>query len=105
MAYGMAGELTKAKETFEYGAQQDSTYPLFHYNLACADAELGDLGNALEQLAIAFQYKAYSNPGEGMPDPAKDESFKRYSSDPKFTKLAKQLCPTSMQTQNGWVCR
>jgi hypothetical protein len=105
MAYGMSGELPKAKATFEYGAQESPTYPMFRYNLACADAETGDLDGALDQLKLAFQYKLNSNPGEGVPDPAKDDSFKRYLNDPRFSKLTKELCPNSARTQDGWVCR
>jgi hypothetical protein len=105
MAYGMSGEIPKAKATFEYGAQENPTYPMFRYNLACADAELGDLDGALDQLKQAFRYKSNSNPGEGIPDPAKDDSFKRYVSDPRFATLAKQLCPASVRAQEGWLCR
>jgi len=105
MAYGMSGEMSKAKATFEYGAQENSTYPMFHYNLACTDSELGDLGAALEQLKLAFQNRSYSDPGEGIPDPAKDDSFKRYLSDPRFAKLTKELCPSSARTEAGWLCQ
>ena len=105
MAYGMSGEMSKAKATFEYGAQENPTYPMFHYNLACTDSELGDLGAALEQLKLAFQNRSYSDPGEGIPDPAKDDSFKRYLSDPRFAKLTKELCPSSARTEAGWLCQ
>jgi len=105
MAYGMSGETSKAKATFEYGAQENPTYPMFHYNLACTDSELGDLGAALEQLKLAFQNRSYSDPGEGIPDPAKDDSFKRYLSDPRFAKLTKELCPSSARTEAGWLCQ
>jgi len=101
----MSGEMSKAKATFEYGAQENSTYPMFHYNLACTDSELGDLGAALEQLKLAFQNRSYSDPGEGIPDPAKDDSFKRYLSDPRFAKLTKELCPSSARTEAGWLCQ
>lgn len=104
MAYGMSEKISEAKATFEYGAQENPTYPMFRYNLACADSELGDLEGAMDQLKLAFQYKANSNPGEGVPDPAKDDSFKRYWSDPKFTKLTKQLCPSSILKDGGWIC-
>jgi len=105
MAYAMSGELSKAKATFEYGAQENPTYPMFRYNLACADAELGDLDGALGQLKLAFQFKSYSNPGEGIPDPSKDDSFKRYLSDPRFAKQAKELCANSVRTTGGWICQ
>ena len=105
MAYGMSGNMSKAKATFEYGTQENPTYPMFRYNLACTDSELGDLDAALEQLKLAFQYKSYSNPSEGIPDPAKDDSFKRYLSDPRFAKLTKELCPSSARTEAGWLCQ
>lgn len=105
MAYAMSGDISKAKVTFAYGAQENPTYPMFRYNLACADSELGELDDALEELKLAFQYRSYSNPGEGIPDPAKDDSFKRYLSDPRFAKLAKELCPSSKRTEAGWLCQ
>lgn len=105
MAYGMSGDMPKAKTIFQYGVEQNPTYPMFHYNLACVASESGDLDSALEQLKLAFQYKSNSNPGEGMPDPKKDDSFKRYLTDAKFTKLANELCPNSQRTEVGWTCR
>jgi tetratricopeptide (TPR) repeat protein len=105
MAYAMSGEISKAKETFEYGTQQNPTYPMFRYNLACADSEMGDLDGALGQLKLAFENKPHSNPGESIPDPTKDDSFRNYLSDPRFVKLAKEVCPRSARTEAGWMCQ
>lgn len=105
MAYGMAGDLAKAKAVYEYGIKENPTYPMFHYNMACAEAELGNRDAALDQLRAAFQYKSGSIPGEGIPDPIKDDSFKRYVSDPQFTKLARELCPSSTNIGTGWECQ
>jgi tetratricopeptide (TPR) repeat protein len=105
MAYAMSGDVSKAKASFAYGTQENPTYPMFRYHLACADSELGNLDDALEQLKLAFHDKSYSNPGEGIPDPAKDDSFKRYLGDPRFAKLAKELCPSSTRTEVGWLCQ
>jgi tetratricopeptide (TPR) repeat protein len=105
MAYGLSGDLPNARATFEYGIQEDPTYPMFHYNLGCTHAEQGDVDGALEELKSAFQYKDHSNPGEGIPDPARDDSFRRYLNNPRFTKLAKELCPSSVNTPEGWTCR
>jgi len=77
MSYGITGDLQKAKETFEYGVSKDPTYPLFHYNLACTYAEMGDAAEAGNFLKKAFEYKANFLPGESMPDPRKDDSFKK----------------------------
>src|SRR5436309_11307625 len=46
MAYGITGDLQKAKETFDYGLSKDPTYPLFYYNLACTYAEMDDAAKA-----------------------------------------------------------
>jgi tetratricopeptide (TPR) repeat protein len=55
MTYGMSGSMFRARATFEYGTQENPTHPMFRYNLACTDSELGDLDAALEQLKLAFQ--------------------------------------------------
>lgn len=105
MAYDLSGNLPKAETTFEYGIHEDPTYPMFHYNLACTYAEAHDLDKALEELKVAFQYRNNSIPGEGMPDPAKDDSFKRYLANPRFQTLAKEVCPSSTRTFRGWMCK
>lgn len=75
IAYGITGRLQEAKAVFEYGISQEPDYPLFHYNLACAYAEMGDAPNATVSLRTAFQHKANMIPGEKMPDPRQDSSF------------------------------
>jgi tetratricopeptide (TPR) repeat protein len=105
MAYGMSRNLDKAKATFQYGITQDPAYPMFHYNLACTYAELDDLDSALADLKSAFSYRNNRIPGEGMPDPAKDDSFRRYLGDARFNSLARQICPESRQTATGFVCQ
>jgi len=91
MSYGITGDLQKAKETFEYGVSKDPTYPLFHYNLACTYAEMGDAAEAGNFLKKAFEYKANFLPGESMPDPRKDDSFKKLM---KNNKEFRQLTDT-----------
>ena len=92
MSYGITGDLQKAKGTFEYGVSKDPTYPLFHYNLACTYAEMGDAAEAGNFLKKAFEYKANFLPGESMPDPRKDDSFKKLMKNNKeFRELADTL--------------
>ena len=92
MSYGITGDLQKAKETFQYGVSKDPTYPLFHYNLACTYAEMGDAAEAGNFLKKAFEYKANFLPGESMPDPRKDDSFKKLmKKDKEFRELADTL--------------
>jgi tetratricopeptide (TPR) repeat protein len=104
MAYGISGDLTKAKATFEFGASQDPNYPMFRYNLACAYAEMSDLDHALAQLRMAFGNRRNSIVGEGIPDPAKDDSFQRYVGDSRFKDLERELCPSSHSTPEGFTC-
>jgi tetratricopeptide (TPR) repeat protein len=91
MSYGITGDLQKAKETFDYGVSKDPTYPLFYYNLACTYAEMKDVANASSYLKKAFDYKRYTLPGESMPDPRTDDSFKELMKSKEFRELATSL--------------
>jgi len=84
LAYGLAGDLAKARAVFEKGIADDPDYPLYYYNLACADAEQKNLGAARLHLRQAFVRKPNLNPGEVMPDPTKDDSFMPYRGDRDF---------------------
>src|SRR5438045_8263395 len=75
MAYGISGDLKKAKETFEYGLSKDPKYPMFHYNMACTYAEMNDVDKTISYLSQAFEYKANVIKGEKMPDQWTDSSF------------------------------
>jgi tetratricopeptide (TPR) repeat protein len=91
MAYGITGDLEKARETFEYGVGKDPKYPLFYYNLACTYAEMGDATDAGSYLKKAFDYKSNVLPGESIPDPRKDDSFKKLMKNKEFRELAETL--------------
>jgi tetratricopeptide (TPR) repeat protein len=105
MAYGMSHDLEKAKSTFQFGISQDPAYPMFHYNLACTFAESNDLDSALADLKTAFANRRNGIPGEGMPDPAKDDSFQKFVGDAQFVSLVRQVCPESEKTAGGFVCK
>jgi len=94
MSYGISGDLNKAKETFEYGVSKDPSYPLFYYNLACTYAEMGNSNEATSYLKKAFDYKANTLPGEVMPDPRQDDSFKKMMKNKEFRELAESLVRT-----------
>lgn len=89
MSYGISGQLEKSLDLFENAIQQDPEYALYHYNLACAYAEMGNLDKTLAALAGAFKYRQNVLPGESLPDPRKDSSFQRYLKDERFQKLLK----------------
>ena len=91
MAYGITGELKKAKEVFEYGISKDPDYPLFYYNLACTYGEMKDMDKAIEYLKLAFDRRENMIPGEKMPNPATDSSFKAFMKNENFRAALKGL--------------
>jgi predicted Zn-dependent protease len=91
MAYGMSGEMKKARSLLDDAIQKDPEYPLNYYNLACAFAEEGDKNKALANLSLAFQHKDKVLKGEKMPDPRTDSSFQKYVRDDDFIVLMKKL--------------
>jgi hypothetical protein len=91
MSYGISGNLKKAKETFEYGLTQEPEYPMFYYNLACTYGEMKKMQEAIEQLRLAYRYKANMIAGETMPDPIKDDSFRYFVGDDSFVKAVTDM--------------
>ena len=84
IAYGISGNVVKARAVFEKAIAEDPDYPLFYYNLACADAEEKNLAAAKKHLQQAFDRKANIIPGETMPDPTADDSFTPYRDNKEF---------------------
>lgn len=84
MSYGLTGKLDKAKQTFEYGVSQQPEYPLFYYNLACTYAEMDKGDESLGQLRLFYKKKANMISGETLPDPLKDDSFRKLVHDKAF---------------------
>jgi len=84
MAYGMSGDLLKARSILEKAIVEDPEYPLYYYNLACAEAEEKDLAGTQKHLREAFDRKANVLAGEKMPDPATDDSFVPYRDNKAF---------------------
>jgi hypothetical protein len=92
VAYGMTGQLAKARVTLEQGIQADPTYPMFHYNLASMFAEMNDLDRAMQSLRTAFRHRKNQNQGEeGMPDPRLNPSFQRFMKNETFRNLINDL--------------
>ena len=93
MAYGMSGDSQKARSLFEKAIAEDPDYPMYYYNLACADAEDKNLAGAREHLQQAFARKANVISGETMPDPTRDDSFLPYRDNKAFWTFLKSLRP------------
>jgi tetratricopeptide (TPR) repeat protein len=91
MAYGLAGNLPKARAIFEAAVAKDPEYPMYYYNLASADAEEKKLADARNHLQQAFARKANVIRGETMPDPTKDDSFLPYRDNKEFWTFVESL--------------
>jgi hypothetical protein len=91
MSYGISGRLQQAKVTFEYGLTQDPEYPMFYYNLACTYGEAKNMQQAIEELRLAYKYKANIIAGETLPDPLKDDSFRLFVNDDGFVKAVTDM--------------
>jgi tetratricopeptide (TPR) repeat protein len=91
MSYGIGGNLSQAKATFEYGLKQDPEYPMFFYNLACVYGEMDNMNDALTQLRLAYKYKANVISGETLPDPLKDDSFRHFLGKEDFVKAVHEM--------------
>jgi len=91
MSYGISGKLPQAKATFEFGLTQDPEYPMFFYNLACTYGEMDKMNDALTQLRLAYKYKANMIAGETLPDPLKDDSFRKFVHKEEFVKAVREM--------------
>ena len=91
MAYGITGRSADAKALLQESVRTDPGYPLNYYNLACVSSDENDKAGVLKNLSLAFQHKDQVLPGEQMPDPVSDPSFKKYAQDPDFKALVAKL--------------
>jgi len=91
MAYGLTDDIEHSREVVDYGISQEPTYPMFYYIKACGDAVQNDEGNAIKNLRMAYHYKANAMPGETLPDPATDNSFKELAKRESFRKAVDQM--------------
>ncbi len=91
MSYGMAGDLVRSRAINEVAIKSDPDYPLYYYNLACADAESSNAQAARVHLEQAFARKANTLPGESMPDPTKDDSILKLQSNKAFWDFVQTL--------------
>lgn len=91
MSYGIPGKLTEAKAVYEYGISQDASYPMFYYLLACTYGEMGKMDESLDQLRLAYKFKANVIAGESVPDPLQDDSFRKFTKNEEFVKAVREM--------------
>ena len=84
MSLGMAHDLKDMQTIAKKAIADDPEYPLNYYNLACADAEMGNAAEARVHLQQAFDHRANVLKGETLPDPASDESILKLKKDEAF---------------------
>jgi tetratricopeptide (TPR) repeat protein len=91
MSYGIAGDIKRSRAVNEAAIAKDPDYPLYYYNLACADAESGNASAAQTHLKEAFDRRANTLPGEKLPDPAQDDSIQKLKKNKDFWAFVQAL--------------
>jgi tetratricopeptide (TPR) repeat protein len=91
IAYGINGDLSRARETLNYGVSKDPDYPNFYYNLACVTAEKGDVTGTEKNLKLAFERRENVIPGETFPDAREDDSFQKLLLQKEFRQFLNTL--------------
>jgi hypothetical protein len=91
MALGMSGDVDGARKVFQEASNEDPDYPMYYYNLACADAEQGNAKDAKLHLQQAFERKRNTLPGEHLPDPSQDDSIVKLKKDKDFWTFVQTL--------------
>ncbi len=91
MSLGISGDLKGSREVNEAAIAKDPEYPLYYYNLSCADAEASDAKDARTHLQLAFDRRTHIIGGETFPDPMGDDSLQKLQKDAAFWGLAKQI--------------
>jgi hypothetical protein len=91
MSYGISGDLAKSRAINQAAILKDPGYPLYYYNLACADAESGDAAAARTHLQQAYDRRANTLPGEHLPDPTTDDSILKLKHDKSFWTFVQSL--------------
>lgn len=91
LAYGLSGNVARSRAVNEAAITKDPDYPMYYYNLACADAEEKNATAAREHLKQAFDRRANMLPGEKFPDPTKDDSIQKLRKDKAFWDFVQNL--------------
>jgi tetratricopeptide (TPR) repeat protein len=91
MSYGLGGQIKESRAINEAAIKTDSAYPLYYYNLACADAQDGNANDAKLHLQQAFDRKANTLPGEHLPDPTQDDSILKLKKNKDFWAFVQTL--------------
>lgn len=84
MALGISGDIDQSRAVNVAAIAKDPSYPLYYYNLACADAEENKPDAAKQHLQQAWDRRHNTLQGENFPDPSKDDSLLKLKSNTAF---------------------
>lgn len=84
MSLGISGDIAQSSAVNIAAIAKDPDYPLYYYNLACADAEENKPDAARQHLQQAWDRRRNTLQGEAFPDPTKDDSLLKLKSDQSF---------------------
>jgi tetratricopeptide (TPR) repeat protein len=91
LSYALDADYKTAEAVYQDALKEDPEFPMFHYNLACVYAESHKLGDALEELRKAWEFKDNMPKGQPFPDPRKDDSWREYLDNPKFQDVVREM--------------
>lgn len=100
ISYGMSGDTAASRKVNEDAIAQDPDYPIYYYDLACADADEGKADAARTHLQQAFDRRKNILPGETFPDPSADDSFARLKDDKGFWDFVTQMSAAEKKDSN-----
>jgi tetratricopeptide (TPR) repeat protein len=100
MSYGISGDIDRSRKVNEAAIAHDPDYPLYYYNLACADAEEGNADAAREHLQQAFDRRHNTLPREQLPDPSSDDSLAKLKDNAPFWSLVTRISAQEKKEAN-----
>jgi len=100
MSYGISGDIDRSRKVNEAAIARDPDYPLYYYNLACADAEKGNADAAREHLQQAFDRRHNTLPHEQFPDPSSDDSLAKLKDNAQFWDLVTRISAQEKKEAN-----
>jgi hypothetical protein len=91
MSYGLTGDLARSRTINQAAIARDPDFPMYYYELACADAEQGNAADARTHLQQAFDRRKNMPPNLAMPDPTQDDSILKLKDDAEFWAFVQTL--------------
>lgn len=91
ISYGLTGDIARSRAVNQAAIARDPDFPMYYYELACADAEQGDATAARTHLQQAFDRRQNMLPNLPMPDPTQDDSLLKLKDNAEFWSFVQSL--------------